>query len=298
MIYLNTKHYKKITEKCIWVAGPSRSGTTLLGKILGSCKDVEYAFEPETLYALLISLNKIKKDNWKIIYDTYLSEDIFFNIVNGRRISLKKQDYSFYLNYKSKKNLNNKLNLDLKRRDFDNLIKANNPKFVIKLPEITKYLPELQKIYPKNKFIIMNRNYRNTIISMVRRGWFKYNDKNISSKFPMQKYNKKIYPHWLDKKYFPSWTKFSEFEKAAIFIISERNYSKKIKNRIDMSYERILQNPKKQIMSLIGKLGLSPTKITKDLISQINIKKIDEKVDLKKLKIDSKIIAKLEENDC
>ena len=294
MIFLNTKHFNKITQKCIWVAGPSRSGTTLVGKILGSCKNVEYAFEPETLYSLLVTIDKIKKNYWKLLYDTYVSEDLFFNIINGRKISLKKKDNSFYLKYKLKKDLNNKLNLNLKRRDFDNFIKVKNLKYVIKLPEITKYLVRLEKIYPKNKFIIMKRNYGNTIISMVRRGWFKYNDKNISSKFPMQRHNNRVYPHWLDKKYFNSWTKFNEYEKAAIYLMSERYYTKKVKNKIVLEYEKILQNPKKKIMSIIQKLGLYPSKITFDLISQIEVSKINEKVDLKKLNIRKKIIQELE----
>ena len=51
------RHLKKI----IIIAGPARSGTSILGKILGSCKNTEYWYEPETFQYISTLYNKISK---------------------------------------------------------------------------------------------------------------------------------------------------------------------------------------------------------------------------------------------
>ena len=52
---------KKILNNLIWITGCARSGTTILGKILSTLKNVEYGFEPELLFGLLPKIHKFNK---------------------------------------------------------------------------------------------------------------------------------------------------------------------------------------------------------------------------------------------
>ena len=38
-------HINNVLENVIWITGCARSGTTILGKILSTLKNVEYAYE-------------------------------------------------------------------------------------------------------------------------------------------------------------------------------------------------------------------------------------------------------------
>ena len=62
---------KKISKKCneaIIISGGARSGTTIIGKVLHSLKNVEYAFEPPALFALFPLINDLPKKIWKLLY--------------------------------------------------------------------------------------------------------------------------------------------------------------------------------------------------------------------------------------
>ena len=111
-----SKLNKKICKNIIWIIGPQRSGTSLTGKILGSMKEVEYFYEPELLFSLMPSINKIDKKIWSILFETYVVEDLFFNNLTGRKINLKKFEESYIGNYLSKKNINTRLSSLLKKK--------------------------------------------------------------------------------------------------------------------------------------------------------------------------------------
>ena len=55
------KNINKILNNLIWVTGCARSGTTILGKILSTLKNVEYGYEPEFLFGLLPKIHKLHK---------------------------------------------------------------------------------------------------------------------------------------------------------------------------------------------------------------------------------------------
>ena len=99
----------KILQKTTWITGCARSGTTVLGKILSTLKGVEYAYEPEIFFSLIPLIHNVEKKYWTNIYETYLIEDLFFNLCLGRKINLKKNDDSSIYNSLNKKQIKQKL---------------------------------------------------------------------------------------------------------------------------------------------------------------------------------------------
>ena len=85
---------KKISSSLIIISGISRSGTTFMGKILGSMKNIEYIYEPPTLLMLFNIINKIDKETWINLFETYIYEEFLINSLSGRYLNFNKNDDS------------------------------------------------------------------------------------------------------------------------------------------------------------------------------------------------------------
>ena len=273
-----------INKKIVWITGLPRSGTTILGKLIGSCKDVKYIYEPDGLLPIFFLKNKISFNKWKMLFEGYFYLDLIRNNLCDRRFNLNKKDSSYYFNY------NKKLQFNL--NEFD-IFKKNNKisasKIVIKLPQCLEILVSLNKIYKYFKIISLERNLFEIIESITRKQWFKKD--TISRFFPVIEHKSKFYPTWLKKNFYRSWNKFNEYEKAALYVLHEKKISKKNDNIFKIYYNDIIDNPKKVVNILKKKLHLKPTKKTLNIISQIKRRK--HKSFLLENKINKKLMNEL-----
>ena len=287
-----SKLNKKICKNIIWIIGPQRSGTSLTGKILGSMKEVEYFYEPELLFSLMPSINKIDKKIWSILFETYVVEDLFFNNLTGRKINLKKFEESYIGNYLSKKNINTRLSSLLKKKNLSK--KLNKTKIVIKIPDCIKYFHQYQKIYKKNKFIILRRDIFENLRSLVKKNW--YDNLGYTNEiYPFIKDKKNYYPIWIEKKHKKLWNSFNKYEKAAFYLIENYNYQNKIKNKLTINYEQIVKNPNKILKLFEKNLKVTQTDLTKKNIKMKKRKKETKKSNINFLKnrINNKMFSKL-----
>ena len=253
----------KVLEDAVWITGCARSGTTILGKIISSLKNIEYAYEPETLFYLLPLISKIKKKYWQEIYSKYMIEEIFFNLCVGRKINLKKNDQSSIYNFLSKTDIEKKLNLNLRRKDLEKYLSKNNKKLVIKIPDVLHSLVFLQKYYPKNKIIVIKRDKKAIMSSLIKKKWF--SKKNFSPDIYKNE-------NWIDLKSYTKWIKLNENERASFYVDYINSSSNKIKNKLVVQYEDLVRDPKKTVIKICKFLKLKKTKKTLDIIDQIYIK--------------------------
>ncbi|MDC0426653.1 sulfotransferase [Pelagibacteraceae bacterium] len=283
LIHLPNTNY--INKKIIWITGLPRSGTTILGKLIGSCKNVEYIYEPDALLPIFFLKNKISFNNWKMLFEGYFYLDLIRNFLNFRRVNLNKNDDSYYFNYKEN---NFKFNL----QPFDIFKKNKNiprSKIIIKLPNVLEELLNLNKIYKYFKIISVERNSFEVVDSIIRKKWFKNN--TIPRYFPVVEQNSKIYPTWLKKKFYKSWNTFNEYEKATFYVLNQKKFSKKNKSVFKINYEDITTDPKKVVDMIAKKFNLKITKKTLNIIKKIKKKK-HKKIFLER-KISKNLINKL-----
>ena len=280
----NLPNLNYLNKKILWIIGLERSGTTVLGNLLGSCKNVEYLYEPDTLYPILHLKNKISHDKWKMLFECYFYNDLLRNRINNRQINLNKTDDSYYFNYKNK--------LQLNKKTFDIFKKNKNiprSKIIIKVPGLIDEIINLKKLYKDFQFIVIERPSSEIVNSIINKAWFKNNYDNRH--FPYIKKGNKIYPFWLAKKYYKIWNTFNEYEKAAFYVIEYKKKIKKLKNLFNLKYNQLIDNPKIILKKISKKFNLSPTDKTINLIKKI--KKIKRKnLNLKK-KIRKEIYNKL-----
>ena len=254
------KNLKKVLQNTIWIVGSVRTGTSILGKILSTLKTVEYAFEPEFLFKLLPKINTINKNTWLNLYNSYIIEELFFNLCVGRRINFKKNDDSFIGNSLSARSIRSKLKIKLSRLDFENYLKKFDKNLIIKIHSVTRSLSALEKYYPKNKFIVTQRDERKISASIIKKKWFK-NNQNL----PISVQN----PDLFGKKKYKRWLKLNEKEKIKHYLKQVNLGSKKIKNKYIFVYENFINNPNKEINKLCNFLNLKKTSKTKELINTI-----------------------------
>ena len=283
-ITANLPNLNYLNKKIIWIIGLERSGTTVLGNLLGSCKDVEYLYEPDTLYPILYLKNKISHDKWKMLFECYFYNDLLRNRINNRQINLNKTDDSYYFNYKNKLEQNKKI--------FD-IFKKNKiiprSKIIIKVPGLIDEIVNLKKLYKNFQFIIIERTSSEIVNSIIKKAWFKKNYDNRH--FPYIKKGTKLYPFWLNKKYYKIWNTFNEYEKAAFYVIEYKKKISKLKNLYNVKYDQLTDNPKIVFKDISKKFNLSPTHKTISLIKKI--KKIKKNILNLKKKLRKEIYNKL-----
>jgi hypothetical protein len=255
----------KVLKKITWVTGSARSGTTLVGKILSTLKGVEYGFEPDLLFSLLPLIKKIEKKYWNEIYEDYIIEDIFFNLCNGRKINLKKNDYSSIYNSLNKKQVNQKLNLSLRRKEFDKYLKKNKKTLIIKTPSLANSFTKLQDYYPENRFVVTSRSTSAITSSLLKKGWFKKSGYLYSTQGRTKQ--------WLEPRLYKTWINSNEIEKTKIYLSIMEKYLKQIKKKHVVDFKRLLSNPNKVIKEMCDYLNLKKTKKTDEMIETIDIKK-------------------------
>ena len=264
----NLPNLDYLNKKIIWIIGLERSGTTVLGNLVGSLKGTEYIYEPDTLYPILFLKKKISFDKWKMLFECYFYNDLLRNRINNRQINLNKNDDSFYLNFKK--------NLKFKTKEFD-IFKKNKTvprsKIIIKIPGLVEEVIELKKIFKHFKFIIIERNGVELVSSIIRKNWFKQNFDNRH--FPYIKNKSNIYPFWLKKKHFKFWKSLNYYERAAFYVIEFKKIinKKKNKNIFKISYDQLISNPHTIVNRISKKFNLQKTQKTFSLLNKIKKRK-------------------------
>ena len=188
-------------------------------------------------------------------------EDKFFNLCVGRSLNFKIHEFSSIHNALTNNEIKKRLKIEVSRKDFNTFLKRNKKKFIIKVPDLARSFIKLQKYYPHNKFIIIKRNSKSIMASINKKKWF--NKNNYES--PTLYSNK----NWLPPKLHKIWINSSNKNKEKIFIDNFEKDINKIKNKLIVHYESLLEKPNKVINEICAYLNLKKTHKTKQAISQV-----------------------------
>ncbi|MAL65427.1 MAG: hypothetical protein CMF94_04935 [Candidatus Marinimicrobia bacterium] len=275
-MYCLTDYSEALVKNLIWITGPARSGTSILGKIISTTKNTEYFFEPELLFSLLPMMSKLSLPEWNLIYKTYLSEELLFNSVVGRKLNFRTIDDSFIKNSFSQKEIEFKLNNQLTSKVLKKYINKKKIKMIIKIPDLINELTMLKKRFKRNKFISTNRNSFDILKSLIKKDWF--DQKNIvNNNFPLKIQNGFKYPIWVPKDDVKKWKNYNSQERSAYYIILMKNKIKELKPDYIIDYEKLLESPKNTVLNLCKNLNLDFTKKTAFIIKSIDQKKLYKK---------------------
>ena len=253
------EYYKKLFDnRLLIITGAGRSGTSILGKLIGSHDLVYYLYEPYIFKRPDIQL------------DT-LMEDYFIPLVQGRNINLNEQEESFIGHYEAIDAHKTRNMLLGRREDAVSYIELNRPLFVIKSPESLFRTSEYKFI---NNLKVLNivRNGYCVIQSALKRGWFQdgysplemcYSGSNIPLYIPLD---------WKDL-----WHSFSPVTRAAAVWCSLVDMAAIYSDRgliYNICYEDLCEDPDMLLPGLQKWLGgiIKPSRITNYHIMSLSMR--------------------------
>ena len=162
---MNGRLMKNILKnKLIVISGFGRSGTTILGKVLGSMQPSVYCFEPPIMkYLSEFGLTNVPA---KILFETHFLQEI-----QGRG-NMNSNDWSYCENYRDPKII--QFNRDrLKRReDAIKLLSEGDYKFILKGTELQHHFELMHGLFPGVRFVHIIRNGFASVNSAISRGWY------------------------------------------------------------------------------------------------------------------------------
>lgn len=250
-------NYQKYFEnRTIIITGVGRSGTTILGKVLGSMDPAYYLFEPAIMkYHLENSLLPI------------LFEDYFLPIVQGRNLNNNPTDDSCWKHYYQENFWEKTGALDTREKAV-NHIESEKSKFIIKTNEMSGVARQiLEYAFPSVRFIHIVRNGNDVINSAIKKGW--YTNEYMANKivdYVVVKYRKGIFevPYFIKEEDQIHWIDWNQVTRCACVW----------RTLVDgfppyMTYESFISTPGLWVEKMTDDFCLIPNDLTKKHINDI-----------------------------
>ena len=257
-----------LKPKLILVTGSGRSGTTLLGKIIASHNNTEYFYEPITF----INLIKSELSGDETVRD-YILYDLLHNSLAGRSINMNTNDDSCIFNYKSKKNVDNRISKSLVVDQFNEIYL--NYSSVIKMPSYTSLLGNFSSPFFDITKILLIRHPAPVIRSILIKQWF--SDEKLSKRELWGvRYKDLFIPNYIPESQRVLFYSASEIDRCHIYYIS--CYHDQIVSKFDhvIDYDDVLLHGHTIINDLSEKLKLKPGELTEKVLSSVQTKSVDK----------------------
>lgn len=173
-------NYEKFfKDRVIIISGVGRSGTTILGKIVGSMKNCLYFFEPAIMKYfpvtpdLQATLCTIWNSDLKQSFLATLFEDYILPSVQGRNLNINVQDDSYWGHYQEYSDLRKRFVLTSRLSALKWLEKNKDIKFIFKVNESQYLYNVYADLFEGMKLLYVYRNGIDVVNSMIKKGWYK-----------------------------------------------------------------------------------------------------------------------------
>ena len=276
-LIMNISNVNNIINNSIILFSSARSGSTLLGKIMGSTKNSEYCHEPKFLSYIIANIDNYKKVEFKNLFNCYVYEDFLTQSLAGRNINTNKNDDSSIYNFKD-------TNIIKKR-----LIKTN-PKIltikqsknsipIIKILHASMNIEKFIKIKKDIRVVRLIRNPHDLIASLLKKRWLSnYNLKNLYNEFSLKEINNIKVPYWY-KGSSISWYEMKEIDRCFYYYLNLNAYNPN-KKILLIDYDDFIKSKAKR-EKFFHYLNLKKTSKTESILKSLKINK--NKIMMKKI---------------
>jgi hypothetical protein len=155
------------------ITGICRSGKTLLGNLLATCPEVEYADEPHTamMLPMAVETNKIEVAFAESWFRANLKE-LFNDLIMLRSANFRPDDLSSIWSKKTQEEISDRLININTRTQAKQLSKTNNSSLVVTLSECLPFIDFINRSLKKCKFIHVIRNGFDVAAAVTEKKWF------------------------------------------------------------------------------------------------------------------------------
>lgn len=282
------EYFDDLTKSPVLITGIHRSGTSIVGEIVGTLKDMEYAYEPWFIKTLDIAISEeiISQGVASALLFQFIANEVISKL-NCSNCDINPNNFGFIYNLKSHSIINRRMFV---ANSYELINEAKGRvRYAFKYPGIY-HVPLLLR--SGAQIIVTQRNIKDIIKSLFARQWFK--DATI-----------RIYPAFksgapMSIPYVPNWNELEHIERCVIFAIESHKKLSKLLSLIDnyliVQYDELITNPVNEIINIIDFLHSGITPNTQRLLSTINRRelKFDFDIDDELEKCDPKLREELE----
>ena len=266
-----------VENRLIFISGSARSGTSLLGSIVHSFSNIEYAYEPPLLFSLFPLLDNLEIEEWKILFETYVYEELLIGQLSGRSCNANLKDYSSFISSKGLEEYENRISKSLTKSEAIQIAKTKY--LAIKCPDLNLFIPRLRELYPNIKIIHSVRSPLGTIESLVKKQWFE--DENLMNNWliwPMRKsLNNSLVPFWVPTDSEKEWLNSSVEHRASMYYSWMTDFHSVVNNKVLLlNYDEFVRNTDQSVKVISEYLGVGATRLTNEIIARIHTNSIDK----------------------
>ena len=252
----------------ILICGITRSGTTIIGKLIHSCRGVEYAFEPEILVRLMLMAGAIPREAWRLLYETVLHEQILMESIAGRSLNFNMIDDSCIFSAKSLQEISGRF-AHGENRYKQLAAHARQATIAYKLPNTIASIPYLQSLYPKTRVVVMLRHPDAVVLSLKRKGWFRRDVPIYRETGLLKRVEGHVIPAIVDDSRAKAWCKANETDRCYLLYIENYSALARIDKPLTVDYGRFVDRPHAVFQKLIGRLALQPGENTARILAGV-----------------------------
>lgn len=261
---------RNVVNNAICIIGPGRTGSTLLGKLVHSLRNVAYAYEPPFLHALVPLIAELPEERFRSLLETYLYEDQFMGQVTGRCWNFNRNDESCIYHAKTEAEVEECI-----RRPWTKVFAVEEGKkarLAVKITDVVPFIPGLSRFYPGIRLLVTHRQVNGFINSVAQKKWFSDDvlKKRRDIYWQGYSYNGVLVPYWVPEEDFAGWSEWPEVERIGYYYAHMLERSRGLKNAIVVSYEEVTERPKQVVEHLAEELGLRFGSKTEQLIAEIH----------------------------
>jgi hypothetical protein len=267
------------TDEMVIVTGIPRSGTSIVGKVLGSLYDVEYAFEPPLVPFLdaRVRWGAIEPQDAIDIFETYLYYEYFLEYLHGRRYNFRPSDDSFILSMKPFPEIVEKWEAIGSTQDA--IGEAQNRTFIFKSPGVYDILNHFYEYSPKIRVVHILRDLERVIASMMRKRWF--HDENLGPNstglWPfLNTEGERMVPYLVAEDTIEAWQSMNA-ETRTVHVCNQlasnqKTFRQRYSGRrtyYELDFGAFVQSPGEVVADLSSFLGLDPGPKTEAIVGEV-----------------------------
>jgi len=256
-----------LKNRLIVITGFGRSGTTILGKVLGSMQPSVFCFEPPIMkYLSEFGLTNVPA---KILFETHFLQEF-----QGRGNMFLRDD-SYSGNYRDLR-LICQLGFKLEHRsDAIKLLNQMGHTFILKGTELQHHFELMHELFPGVRFVHIIRNGFMAVNSAISRGWYTDDYCNSDAVENMIPHFKCDIPRFIDRESVDYWPEWNPETRAACAWRSATTDGIRYKNKcplncIQIKYEDFILQPSRFTHYFHKKFNLSRTRLTQMHIDSID----------------------------
>lgn len=258
---------KAVIESAVVITGGGRSGTTILGKLIHTFSNVEYAFEPPMLVALFALLDQLPEPTWKFLYEAYLAEEFLSNAVAGRTINTNRADDSSIHAVKSEVEIEERLSRSWSKQEI--MEKVGNKTVSYKLPNIVPFLQQFMSYYPDARVIAIQRAAVDCINSLLIKSWFKNDGAQAATAWPFRQVGTWRVPYWVRSGDEEMWCELTELDRCAYYYLLMSDVPPQGPRVMHLRYADFVSHPADTSEHLAQWLGVEEGSRTREVLASI-----------------------------